>query len=261
MRLSLTMSLVLPLASCALVTDLDRFHASPAGASNFVDLKLTVRGMRSHVNELFEYRVVDSTNTVQSRGFVRPLGGVDASMFAPGAVPRQNGPFHLDFYADHDNSGGYNNTPNQILDHAWRLPIDLAQVDENGALNMLFDHNTSFNYLDDPAPAKEYGKAAHVHFTNMASLTGRRVELRIADASAKRTVALFRVPSVTGPDFNADIPGMIESGVDYDIEVASDDGASGDLRAFRVTVSGTANGLSVDFDPARVPPVNDAAPL
>ena len=245
------------LTSCFAVTNLDRFSQAETVNSNFVDLKFTMRGMTSHVTEYVEFRVVDSTNTLQSRGILFPLGGPDATLFAPGAIPKQNGPFHLDFFADHDQSGGYDNTPNDIRDHAWRLAIDPAKADDSNTLDVQFDHNTSFNYLNDPTPPQEYGKPATVHFTGLDGY--KRIELRVSDASAKRTVAFYRIPQAPGGPFDLTVPGMIESGVDYRIEVYTDDGNGGNVRSFRFSAMGTATGLDVPFDPTTAPTATDVA--
>lgn len=241
------------LSSCFAVTNLDRFKESEAINSNFVDLKFTMRGMTSHVNEYVEYRVVDGTNTLQSRGILFPLGGPDATLFAPGALPKTNGPFHLDFFADHDMSGGYDNSPNDIRDHAWRLDLHPEDADDNNLLDIQFDHNTSFNYLNDPTPPQEYGKPALVKFADMAGY--KRLELRVSDAAVKRTVALYRVPQVPAGPFDLTVPGMIESGVPYDVEVYTDDGNGGNVKTFRLTVTGDANGLTANFDAKTAPVV------
>jgi hypothetical protein len=256
-RSGLLLAAVLGLStsSCFAVADLDRFQTAPP--TNFVDLRLTVRGMTSHVGEYFEYRVIDSTHTIQSKGIALPLGGPDATFFAPGAIPKQNGPFTLDFYADHDKSGGYDNTPTVINDHAWRLPLDLNAVDSTGTMTIVFDHNTSFNYLDDPTPPREYGAAATVRFSNMGGFIGKRVEVRISDPSAHRTVALYRVPSVLDAAFTATVPGMIDPGVAYSVEVYTDDKAGGSVRGFRFGAGSTDQGLDVAFDPSVAPVVTD----
>lgn len=247
-------------SSCFAVTDLDRFHAANASTSNFVDLRLTVRGMVSHVTELFEYRVVDSTNLIQSRGFALPLGNKDATFFIPGAIPRQNGPFRLDFYADHNGSAGYDSTRTENLDHSWRLPLDENATDETGAVNVVFDHNTSFTFLADPPPS-EVGKGATVHFANMGAFDRRRLQVRIADASSNRVVALYRMPTMVAPSFDVAVPGMIEAGVTYSVEVYTDDGIGGGVHAFRVERLSTAEGLEFTFDPMTAgPEVTDVPP-
>jgi hypothetical protein len=251
-------------SSCFAVTNLDRFEASATPTGNFENLRLTVRGMTSHVNEMFEYRIVDATNTLQSRGIIVPLGGPDASLFATGAVPKQNGPFNLDFYADHDNSGGYNrDADNQTGDHSWRIPLTPDLLDDTGTYVVVFDHNTSFSVLTSPAPPIEIGMPARIRLANMGGFIGKRVEIRIADASSKRVVAFYRIPSIGGPTVAITIPGMIEGGVTYSVEVYTDDNnaaSPGSVKAFRVESRSSAQGLDVDFDPATAPQVSDAAP-
>ena len=258
-----TLGLAASSSSCFAVTNLDRFEQNAASSSNFNDLRLTVRGMTSHVSELFEYRIVDGSNTLQSRGQIFPLGGPDATMFAPGAVPKQNGPFTLDFYADHDLNGIYGRDDAQNTgDHSWRIPLTPDLLDESGAFAVTFDHNTSFSVLTNPAPPREIGAPATVRMKNMGPFIGKRVEVRIADASSKRVVAFYRIPSLGGATVSFSIPGMIEGGVTYTVEVYTDDNqpTPGSVRAFRIERQSVVAGLDVDFDPATAPPVTDAAP-
>lgn len=254
-------------SSCFVVTDLDRFEkTAPVAPSNFSNLRVTVRGMTSHVNERFEYRVVDASNVIQSRGFIVPLGGPAASFFVQGAVPKQNGPFRFDFYADHDNSGAYDPRPDTFLDHAWRLQLEDAMLDEDGTYVVVFDHNTSFTNLNTPSPATEFGKPATIHMKAMGAFAGKRVEVRVGDASTKRVVAMFRVPALKESDFDILVPGMIESGVTYAVEVYTDDGQGGSVQAFRFEQLATAPGLEASFNGAEptatpgVAKVTDAQP-
>jgi len=259
---ALTALLAVGSSSCFAVADLDRFQTRQDNGTNFNDLRLTVRGMTSHVNEMFEYRVVDATNTIQSRGIIKPLGGVEASLFVPGAVPKQNGPFNLDFYADHDNSGGYDTDPANQRDHAWRIPLTPDLFDEDkGEFRILFDHNTSFSFLAKPEPPRTYGGNLKMRLVNMGALVGKRIEVRIADASSKRVVALYRIPAladVTTP-VDVEVAGMIERGVTYDVVVYTDDraGTPASIKAFRLQEMSADGGLSVEFDPARAPVVTD----
>jgi hypothetical protein len=254
-------------SSCFAITDLGRFEKEePLAPSNFSDLRVTVRGMTSHVAERFEYRVVDNSNVIQSRGFILPLGGPAATFFVQGAVPKQNGPFRFDFYADHDNSGAYDPRPDTTLDHAWRLSLDDKLLDENGVYVVVFDHNTSFTNLNTPTPPTEFGKPAKVHMRGMAPFLGKRVEVRVGDASTKRVVAMFRVPAVTTPEYEVLVPGMIETGVSYNIEIYTDDGNGGGVKAFRFETLATEPGLEATFtgdNPSATPglvQVTDAKP-
>lgn len=238
-------------SSCFVVTDLGRFKkADELAPSNFSDLKVTVRGFTSHVNEQFEYRVVDKNNAIQSRGFIIPLGGVSAEFSLKGAIPKQNGPFHFDFYADHDNSKGYDKRPDTQLDHSWRLPLEDNLIDANGTYVIVFDHNTSFTNLNNPAPAVELGKGFTVHMKGLAPFQNKRVEVRISDASTKRGVGMFRVPVVTVPEYDVVVPGMIEPGVSYAVEVYTDDGtgAASSILAYRFEIAAPEAGIEATFD-------------
>ena len=85
----------------------------------------------------------------------------------------------------------------------------------------------------------------------MTAFMGKRVEIRIADASSKRVVVLYRVPALGTPTYDVTVPGMIEGGVTYTVEIYTDDGASppGSVRAFRLTKASVPAGLDVAFDP------------
>ncbi|MDP9035737.1 MAG: hypothetical protein M3O50_13110 [Myxococcota bacterium] len=106
----------LALSACFAVVDVDRFHisqkassASDGSVSNpsamYLDFKFSLVGMKPHLTQMFEYRIIDASNFVQSRGVVNPLGTADVVINVPHAIPTTNGPFHLDFYADVDGTG------------------------------------------------------------------------------------------------------------------------------------------------------------
>ncbi|MBX3215588.1 MAG: hypothetical protein KF850_26350 [Labilithrix sp.] len=235
-------------SACFVVTDLGRFEqAEPVAPSNFSDLRVTVRGMTSHVNERIEFRVVDNANVIQSRGFIDPLGGVAATFFVQGAVPKQNGPFRFDFYADHDFSGGYDRRPDTFLDHAWRLPLEESMLDDDGAYVIVFDHNQSFTNLNTPTPPTEFGKPVTVHLKGMGPFAGKRLDVRVGDASTRRVVALYRVPALAAPDLDVVVEGMIETGVTYYVEIYTDNGSGGAVRAFRFEQVANDLGLEATF--------------
>lgn len=249
-------------SSCFAVTDLDRFETKAGATGNFSDLRLTVRGMTSHVAEMFEYRIVDKNNTIQSRGFVIPLGGPEATLFVPQAVPVGDG-FKLDFYADHDKSGAYNDgsVPGS-KDHAWRLSLE--KPNDDGAFVIDFQHNQVFSFLAVPEPARTFGTDAKIRLVNTGSLVGKRVEVRVSDTETKHVVGLYRVPSL--PDLTTPlditIAGMIEEGVTYDLAVYTDDGkaTAGTIKSFRIgqiAARPGQTGLTVDFDPNTAPVVTD----
>jgi hypothetical protein len=246
-RAALAVAGGLSLTSCFAVTNLDRFAQNSA---TYVDLTFTVRGMKSHVAELFEFRVVDESNIIQARGIALPLGGVDATFVAPRAIPAGK-KVRIDFFADHNGSKGYDATATDATDHAWRIPVDLAGVGSNGVV-LTFEHNTLFQYLDDGGPSREVGKPGILRFTGMGSRKGKRLQVRFADAFTRRLVALFRYPNLDKEAGELVVPGMIEAGNPYSVEVTVDDEAAGlgSLEAWRLQEDSNDQGLDVTFDPA-----------
>lgn len=263
----LATTLACALAGCFAVTDIDRFHTAKRGGSGqFDDLRFSVKAMTSHPAELFEFRVVDANNVIQSRGFLSPLGGVDVAMNAPLAIPKVNGPFRLDFYADHDGTGGYSGPDPK--DHSWRIAplVDFPQASDPGAasdgvVDVVFEHNRSFTDLGVTPDGKvaaptDTGVPAVLRFTNMGPHAQKTLQARVRDGTG-HTAGLYRV-RVTQPSFELQIPGIVDAGVDYDVEIWIDGNGNGaydvpvpggDL-GFRVRRPSDRSGMRLDFDPA-----------
>jgi hypothetical protein len=273
-------------SGCFSLVDVDRFHPSPSSqggsqgdltaATNlpgqYSSLKLTLIGMTPHVSQLFEYRIIDANNFVQSRGVVNPLGGANVIINAPLSVPKVNGPFHLDLYADVNGSGGYDGIGSVVTqDHAWRIdPLQdypagsASPVD--GLVQVTFTHNTSFTEINDypsgtPNVPHDTGLGATIRVSNAQSVLGALLQVRIVDTGANRTVGLFRLPRITQPAFELQIPGVVENGVDYSALVyvdankngSYDDPAmgAGDL-GWSVSGAADATGLTVSLDAATI---------
>ena len=81
-----------------------------------------------------------------------------------------------------------------FLDGGTEPPTPSTSTRTRARTWSLFDHNTSFNLLTDPVPPREIGSPATVRLANMGAFLGKRLEVRIADASSKRVVAFYRVP-------------------------------------------------------------------
>jgi hypothetical protein len=281
------------LCGCFAAVDVDRFHyesvaletpdssaASMAGA--YTNLKFTLMGMTPHVSQMFEYRIVDnSTNFIQSRGIVNPLGSPEAvsgpdAAIGPNAVlnvagaipPKLNGTYHLDFYADVNHSGGYDGLGMVSLnDHAWRIdpledypPGTVTPID--GTTQVTFTHNTFFTDIDTypsgtPNKSKDTGLAATVSVTNAGPLQNDLIQVRIVSTDANRAVGMYRIPKMTQATFAMQVPGCIEVGNDYNVYVyvdANGNGAyddpsksAGDL-GWKLSATGDASGLNVSVD-------------
>ncbi|MDP9149298.1 MAG: hypothetical protein M3O36_05065 [Myxococcota bacterium] len=276
-------AMTLTLSACFAVVDVDRFHISqkvssstsdasvPNQAGTYLDFKFSLVGMKPHLTQMFEYRIIDSSNFVQSRGVVNPLGAQDVVINVPHAIPTANGPFHLDFYADVDGSGGYNlgdgGTRSVISnDHSWRIDplVDapasgVAVVD--GLVQVTFTHNTSFTDINTypsgtPNISRDTGLGAVIHVINADALHGVLLQVRVVEPVANRTVGLFRVPQVGPPLFDMIIPGVVENLSDYVVYAYADANGNGvydnpavgpDL-GWRLTGTAGGGGLEVTLD-------------
>jgi hypothetical protein len=271
-------ALVIGLASCSAVVDLDRFYEQTSQVSQgttgiYDNLELTFLAMKPHVGQMFEYRVIDSNNMVQSRGVVKPVGPTDITINVPLAVPKTNGPYRLDFYADVNASGGFDGIGSVISnDHAWRVdPLadypagNVTHVD--GLIQVNFVHNTSFTDINQypsgtPNPAKDTGLSAAIHVVGANELTGQMFQVRVAEATTQHVVALFRLPVIASVTFDAIVPGCVDTGVDYIVEAYVDANGNGTYDnpatgagdyGWRVAATSNNQGLSASVDISDLP--------
>lgn len=261
-------------AGCFSVVDLDKFHkrvsanGSQSGTTAFSDLRMTFASMRPHGGHTFEYRVVDSNNFIQSRGIVKAMGSGDTTINVGRAVPKVNGPYHLDFYADVNRSGGFDGLGSVISnDHAWRLE-PLADYPEgsvervDGLIQVTFLHNTSFTNIDQypsgtPNPALDTTLPAQLRVDGLGAHVGKLVELRVSDKSAGHVVCMFRAEALDAASLDAIVPGCVDVETEYVIDIYVD--ANGDHKyddpsvgggdlGFRVGATSGSNGLRQTFD-------------
>ena len=246
--------------SCVAVTDLGRFSTQGQTNPNFYDIEFAVHGMDSHVNEYFEARVVDATGVVQTRLVALPLGGDDEAFTMPAAIPvAQLSTLRLEFYADHNHDGVFDLAP-VPSDHSWILPLSSFTPDPDGTIRISFDHTTTFETLDAD---KSFGADALVHIVNAGGATGKRLQLRVADASSKHVVGLYRVPVLAEAAFDVRVKGIIDpaAGTRYQLEATLDDGTDQNVQGFRMEgTSGAGNGLEMSFDPTSSPSASDVLP-
>jgi hypothetical protein len=260
---------------CSQIVDVDRFHeksstTSPPGtkSTQFLDLQFTVLGMKPHLAHTYEYRIIDANNLIQSRGVMTPLGAADVTVFVPKAIPKSNGPYRIDFYADVNGSGGYDGIGSVISnDHAWRIdPLvdypagSVTPVD--GLVQVTFTHSTSFTDIDQypsgtPNKAKDTGLPALVKLTQLDEVAGKMLEVRVAEKDTKHVVGLARVHAIGQPTLDLAIPGVVDVGVDYQVDMyidangngAYDDPATnGGDWGCRILGSSTDTGLSLTMD-------------
>jgi uncharacterized protein (DUF2141 family) len=99
-------------------------------------LTVNFTAMTPHVGQLFELRIVKVENQEETGRVSLPAVLVPNFIVeVPGFDLNKD--YNIDFYADHNGSGGYNAPP---VDHAWRLTFNSA----NGDFVSIFSHNANF---------------------------------------------------------------------------------------------------------------------
>lgn len=257
-------------ASCANVAGLDDFHKraiseSAATASEFFALKLQLIAMKPHIGHMLEYRVIDANNFVQSRGVIKAMTSEDVEILAQRVVPRSNGPYRLDFYADVNRSGGFDGLGSVVSnDHAWRIEPLVAEPEKLRAddiVTVSFLHSTTFTNIDQyPSgtrnPPLDTGLGARVRVDGLGPYVGKTVEVQVVEKRTRHVVALYRAMKADGPTLEAVVPGCVDVETEYDVEVWADANANGlyDVpsdgsdRGWRVTVTSSDKGLDAIVD-------------
>jgi hypothetical protein len=266
--------LAVALAGCTAVLDVDRFREGQSvkdGALNtspFLDLKFSMVAMKPHHAHMMEYRVIDANNMVQSRGIIDTLHASDVSLFVPRAIPKHNGPYRLDFYADQNASGGFDGLGSVVSnDHAWRIePLQDFPEGEvphvEGQVQVVFIHSTTFTNIDqwpsgtDNKP-KDTEIPVRLTLKNLTEFKGKMLEVRVADKGTGHVVGLYRSQQVPSETITAVIPGAVDVGVEYEVSVYVDANGNGTYEApsgggdkgYKTSLVSTEQGLSVTFDP------------
>lgn len=247
-----TLALGLSLSGCFLATDVDRFTEAKPNTSRFYDLDFTIRGADSHVNEMFELRVLDERKSILTVMRAAPLGGAQASFKLPSSLPKDQ-KLRLIFWADHNASGKFDLTP-EPFDHSWFVDVDpfKPQDPSDNVVKIVYDHNSQFT----PVEGNEVGNPVEMSFTGLGGLTGKRVQARVSDANSKQLVAQYRITRVDKPELKVTMPKVIDpgAGTRYLVDVVLDDGQGGGLEGYRFERTSDATGLKVEFDPARDAP-------
>lgn len=204
-----------------------------------VDFTFQYTDMTPHIDQLVEFRIVDTSDVLAARAILDPLPGAAGSLVMPKGVPV--GDFRLDFFADFNQNQSYDAPP---VDHAWRVDIP-----STGTVS--FTHNLSFT--DISLPVITQGSTFQLNATGFTPHLTQLLELRVIEMASGRTVGQYRLGSVPAADFSLTILGIIEDGKMYQIDFYADLNGNGSYdapstdHAWRVTQVGTASGLTLNF--------------
>jgi hypothetical protein len=277
MRTILTTSLValaafaaLASTSCANVVGLEEFHKravseSAATASEYFALKLQLVAMKPHLGHTIEYRVIDSNNYVQSRGVIKAMTSEDVEIVAQRTIPRTNGPYRLDFFADVNKSGGFDGLGSVVSnDHAWRIEPLVADPDKLRADDMVtvtFVHSTTFTNVDQypsgtPNKAQDTGLGARVRVAGLENFMDRAAEVRVLEKRTRHVVALYRTMRIDAPILEAVVSGCVDVATEYDVDLWIDANGNGQYdnpkegadKGYRVNATSTEQGLDASIE-------------
>ncbi|MFZ5433666.1 MAG: T9SS type A sorting domain-containing protein [Calditrichota bacterium] len=106
--------------------------------------QINLLNMTPHLNDMFELRVVDQSNSTEiGRTGTPGLALADFTLSVPGITRQAN--YRADFYADLNGNGMYDAPP---TDHAWRELFS----NTTGNVVVNFEHNTNFTDIQWPIP-------------------------------------------------------------------------------------------------------------
>ena len=258
---------------CTNSLDLGRFHhdlqGTSPGAVTFADLKFVAKAMRSHLNEYLELRIVDRTNSLQAKAVYQGVTSEDFSLNLAKIVPKMNGPYRIDFWADHNSSGKYDGIEGGIneKDHAWRrvlgdpLPEDIKLVDSR--YEFTFQHDTVFIDIATDLEGNKISLAEtllplKVTVTNASAYVNHMMELRVVDRATGRLNGLFR-QGTAAATFDINIAGILDEETGYDLSLYAD---SNDNNKYDVGVDpswmidavSTSEGIIISADISVLPP-------
>jgi|GEM_PF-1487928 len=261
--------------SCTASLELDRFRTDQSslqgdgGAANveFYDLRYAATDMESHLNEYFEIRVVDASNAVQAKAVYNDVFNANFVMFMAKFIPKDNPPYRLDFWADHNFSGAYSGIVGPIndKDHAWRrilqdpLPNDIQLVGSTYRFDFL--HNTTFNDIaldleGNPFPFEDTLLPFELTVAGADAYLGKTMEIRVIESSKGRLVGLYRQGRLKEPA-KATITGILDEITKYEVLAFIDDNDTGgydvDDPSWRFEFTSNSAGASVELDVVALP--------
>lgn len=261
--------------SCTASLELDRFRTDQSfieadgGGSNvnYFDVRYSAKSMESHLNEYFEIRVVDRNNGVQAKAVYNDIFNTDFVLYLARIVPKTNPPYRLDFWADHNLSGGYSGIvgPVNEKDHAWRrvlqepLPEDIKLA--GSTYNFEFLHDTNFVdiYTDldgNPISGDDTLLPFELTVGGANNYLGKMMEIRVVESASGRLVGLYRQGRLKEP-FKATITGILDEVTKYEVSAYVDDNATGqydtDDPSWKFEFTSNAVGAAVTLDTVTLP--------
>lgn len=267
---------LLVLTSCTASLDLDRFHkkaetqaSTSVDTTNitYFDFQFSGRSMQSHLNETMEWRLIDKSNTVQAKGVYTAITRPDFKIAFPKFIPKSNGPYRIDWWADHNNSKRYDGIEGGIndKDHAWRrvleepLPEDVRFTDGVYVLDFLHDTNFVDIFTDlqgNPIRGDDVLLPFELTIRGTEPFEGKMFEVRVADKGSGRLVALHRMGFMR-QDYIAEVTGVLDEVTTYEVSAFADLDGNDTYEptdpSWRVEMTSTNEGIEAELDLSATP--------
>jgi hypothetical protein len=211
------------------------------GAVRSLHVRLT--GMDDDINRFSQFRVVTTAGEFFVMFVIHEgIPTADYEFDLPGALFVDQA-YRLDFFIDHDNSGGYNAPP---TDHAWSVAIPAGA----GDVSLELPFNTNFMDIEQIAPSMV--RSLILSSSNMYRYVNELFDVRVTDRAAGR-LAGRQVREVPGDAFDLTVGAVVQPGVEYQVDISLDLDKSGGYTAgdlgWRIVSTATATGLHLEFSP------------
>jgi hypothetical protein len=210
---------------------------------------------------------VDRTNAVQAKVVYVDVVKPDFTIDCPKFVPKANAPYRIDWWADHNKTGGYEGIVGGIneKDHAWRrvledpLPEDVHFTDGVYVLDFLHDTNFVDIFTDlegNPSSGDDVLLPLKLNIKGTVPFQGKMLEIHVSDKASGRLVALHRIGFVR-QDYIAEVTGVLDEQTTYEVAAfvdldAKDEYVSTD-PSWKVDMTSTETGIEADLDLSATP--------
>jgi hypothetical protein len=211
------------------------------------DLVIQLSGMESERNQFVQFRVIPADETFAVICVIHEgLRQGTHELVMPRAL-LVGEDYRLDFWVDHDGSGGYDAPP---TDHAWSLVI--PSRGESAVVR--FAYNDRYVHIEQSAPIDDQSLVLSAH--GMYGYLGQLFDVQVTESANGRLVGR-QIREVPGDSFDLTVASVIHEGVAYHVDLFVDDNADGEYDAatepgWRLESVAIRSGLHIDFtaDPA-----------
>jgi hypothetical protein len=218
--------------------------AAPADGS-LRSLSIRLSGMEEDVGRFMQFRVIHGQDEWAVMAVIHeglPTGtyrfDLPRSLLAGEA-------YRLDFWVDHDGSGGYNRPP---VDRAWSLPLPAGNDD------VVIDFARNEDYVDIESMAPVHVSSLILSSRDMAMYAPRLFDVRVIESASGR-LAGRQVREVPGDMFDLTVGSVVQPGLQYQVDISIDENNDGSYTAgvdpgWRLMAVATDTGLRLDFTPS-----------